>query len=184
MSAYALSDLVRAMRQIAAQANDGAEITTRLKEPARRLALAKEWLEPRFFQGNEAQGFEIFPLHEEPDHRLSVVVASLMPGRSLPPHNHRIWAMQIGIAGYETNVTWRRTDDGSRPGHAEIEEASRTIFGPGDIVAFLPDDIHSVVNASDELALSLNLYGLSYGYTHASRFDPIAKTESPLIPAP
>ncbi|HEY3919965.1 MAG TPA: hypothetical protein VGL83_19390 [Stellaceae bacterium] len=47
---------------------------------------------------------------------------------------------------------------------------------------FSPDDIHSVINESDEFALSLNLYGLSYGYTGASRFDPMAHTEGPLIP--
>jgi predicted metal-dependent enzyme (double-stranded beta helix superfamily) len=180
---YAPSDLVRDMRRITARTDDGNEIVRLLTAPARRLALAKGWLEPRFLQRDEAQGFAIYPLHEEPDHRLSVVVASLLPGRGLPPHNHRIWAMQIGIVGHETNVAWRRTDDGRRPGHAEIVEAGRTVFGPGEVVTFAPDDIHSVVNETDEIALSLNLYGLSYGYTHASRFDPIAQTESPLIPA-
>jgi len=180
---YAPSDLVRDMRRIAARTDDGSEIVRLLRAPARRLALAKGWLEPRFLQRDEAQGFAIYPLHEEPDHRLSVVVASLLPGRGLPPHNHRTWAMQIGIAGRETNVAWRRIDDGSRPGHAEIVEGRRTVFGPGDVIAFTPDDIHSVVNETGEIALSLNLYGLSYGYAHASRFDPIAQTESPLIPA-
>jgi predicted metal-dependent enzyme (double-stranded beta helix superfamily) len=179
---FSPADLVRIMRDIAARTSDGSEITRQLREPARRLALSKAWLEPRFFSRDEVQGFAIYPLHEEPDHSLSVVVASLLPGRALPPHDHRVWAMQIGMEGYETNVAWRRTDDRSRPGYAKIEEVGRTVFGPGDIVSFLPDDIHSVLNESDQLALSLNLYGLSYGYAHASRFDPVAMTESPLIP--
>ena len=127
---YTLGDLVREMRQVAAETDDPAEIAERLRAPARRLALARGWLEPRFFDRDEEQGFGIYSLHEEPDHRLSVVVASLLPGRSLPPHNHRTWALQVGIVGREINVSWRRTDDGSRPGFAEIEEAGRTVFGP------------------------------------------------------
>jgi predicted metal-dependent enzyme (double-stranded beta helix superfamily) len=178
---YAPSDLVRDMRKITSRTDDPAEILRRLRDPASRLALSRQWLERRFYGLNEAQGFDIYPLHEEADHTLSVVVASLLPGHSLPPHDHRTWALQVGIEGYDTNIDWRRTDDGSRPGYAVIEEAGRTIFGPGEVVSFMPNDIHSVVNESDQLCLSLNLYGLSYGYTHSRRFDPAARTEGPLI---
>jgi predicted metal-dependent enzyme (double-stranded beta helix superfamily) len=146
---YAPSDLVRDMRKITSRTDEPAEILRRLRDPASRLALSRQWLERRFYGLNEAQGFDIYPLHEEADHTLSVVVASLLPGHSLPPHDHRTWALQVGIEGYETNIDWRRTDDGSRPGYAVIEEAGRTIFGPGEVVSFMPNDIHSVVNESD-----------------------------------
>lgn len=180
---YGLSDLVAEMRRVtAAETSDPARIVARLAQPARRLALARDWLEPRFYQGNEAQGFEIFSLHEEPDHSLSVIVASLLPGRSLVPHNHNTWAIAVGIDGYETNIAWRRQDDGSRPGYAEIVPSSRGVFGPGEVLTFLPPDIHSVVNESDRLSLSLNLYGVSFAYAHSSQFDPLARTERPLIP--
>jgi hypothetical protein len=49
------------------------------------------------------------------------------------------------------------------------------------VVTFLPDDIHSVCNEGREVALSLNLYGLSYPYTGASQFDAARHTERPLI---
>jgi predicted metal-dependent enzyme (double-stranded beta helix superfamily) len=178
---YALADLVRDMRAVVADANGPAEIVARLVPPARRLALARGWLEPRFFAADPAQGFGIVALHEAEDHGLFVVVAALLPGRSLPPHNHRTWALQAGIVGTETNVSWRRTDDQTRPGYAVVEEAGRTVFGPGEVVTFLPDDIHSVSNEGREVALSLNLYGLSYPYTGASRFDPVHHTERPLL---
>ena len=44
------------------------------------------------------------------------------------------------------HVFWKRLDDGSRPGYAEIVEEGARVFGAGDVVTFMPDSIHSVVN--------------------------------------
>jgi predicted metal-dependent enzyme (double-stranded beta helix superfamily) len=183
MAQYGLSDLVRDMRLATAGANEPAEILRRLTAPARRLALSSVSLEPRFRECDAAQGFAVHCLPEEPDHSLSVVVASLLPGRSLMPHNHKTWALQVGVDSEEVNVSWRRIDDGARPGYAEIEETGRQSIGPGDVVAFMPEDIHSVINESGRLALSLNLYGVSYAYAHSEKFDPVALTARPLLSA-
>jgi predicted metal-dependent enzyme (double-stranded beta helix superfamily) len=181
-SVYSLTDLVRAMREVTARTADPDVIVRELGEPARRFARTPACRAPEFRHADATQGFGIFFLNEEPDHTLAVVVASLLPGRSLPPHNHRTWALAVGIDGSETNISWRRLDDGARPGYAEIVETGRQIAGPGDLLTFTPDDIHSVINETGAISLSLNLYGLSFPYTHASRFDPIARTEGPLIP--
>lgn len=180
--AETLADLVRTMREVTARTRDPRRIVEALGEPARCFARSPVCRRPDFHTADEAQGFGIFFLNEEPDHTLAVVVASLLPGRSLPPHNHRTWALAVGVEGSETNISWRRLDDGSRKGYAEIVETGRSIAGPGDLLTFAPDDIHSVVNETATLSLSLNLYGLSFPYTHASRFDPVARTEAPLIP--
>lgn len=181
---YSLADLVRDMRRVTAATGDPAAIAAALVEPAARLARATDWIEPRFYSCDAQAGFGITVLHEAPDHTLFVVVAALLPGRSLPPHNHRTWALQAGLVGDEVNVAWRRLDDGSKPGYADIEESGRTAFGPGEVLTFLPADIHSILNTTDETVLSLNMYGLAYGYTHSSKFDPAAKTEEPLVPEP
>jgi hypothetical protein len=60
-------------------------------------------------------------------------------------------------------------------------ETGRLSFGPGDVLAFMPEDIHSIVNASSQLALSLNLYGVSYAATQSEKFDPRAQTVKPLL---
>lgn len=181
-SPYSLADLVRTMREVTARTADVSRIVQQLGEPALRFAQTPACRAPEFRNADQTQGFGLFFLNEEPDHTLAVVVASLLPGRSLPAHNHRTWALAVGIDGSETNISWRRLDDGSRPGYAEIAETGRRVAGPGDLLTFTPDDIHSVVNETSEISLSLNLYGLSFPYTHASRFDPVARTESPLIP--
>ena len=41
--------------------------------------------------------------------------------------------------------------------------------------------IHSIVNASSRLALSLNLYGVSYAAAQSEKFDPQAQTVKPLL---
>jgi predicted metal-dependent enzyme (double-stranded beta helix superfamily) len=178
---YGLDDLVREMRAVTANTTLPADILRHLAAPARRLALEPSLLEPRFYDCDPTLGFAIHSLHEEPDHRLSVVLASLLPGRSLPPHNHKTWALQVGIESDSLNIAWRRTDDGSRPGHAELEETARLRFGRGDVLTFMPEDIHSIVNSSGRLALSLNLYGVSYAAAHSEKFDSLAQTVTPLL---
>jgi hypothetical protein len=58
-----------------------------------------------------------------------------------PPHNHGTWAVVAGVDGLEKNVFWKRVDDGSRPGYAEIVKAGEKVFGAGDVVTFLPESI-------------------------------------------
>jgi predicted metal-dependent enzyme (double-stranded beta helix superfamily) len=178
---YGLDDLVREMRRVTAKTKLPAEILRQLTAPARRLALEPSFLEPHFHDCDPAAGFAIHSLHEEADHSLSVVLAALLPGRELPPHNHKTWALQVGIESEALNLAWRRTDDGSRPGHADLDETGRLSFGPGDVLVFMPEDIHSIVNSSSRLALSLNLYGVSYAAAHSEKFDPRAHTVKPLL---
>jgi len=113
-------------------------------------------------------------LHRRPadDHALAVFAGAWLPGRGAPPHNHGTWAVVAGVVGRETNVFWRRTDDGSRPGYAAIVKAGEKVFGPGDVVTFLPDSIHSVTNDTDAVAVSLHVYGTHVNYTTRWQFDP------------
>jgi predicted metal-dependent enzyme (double-stranded beta helix superfamily) len=182
MAEFGLADLIAEMRKVTAASNNPSVIVKQLTGPARRLAMAEDWRERRFFAPSVTAEFANFPLHEEPDHTLSVVVTSLNPRCTLPAHNHKTWALQVGIEGAQVNIRWRRLDDGRRKGYAELDVSGRTEFGPGDVVTFLPDDIHSVANEGHELAVSLNLYGLSYAYTGASTFDTMARMEKPLMP--
>ncbi len=69
--------------------------------------------------------------------------------------------------------------NGSRSGYAELERMGEEVIGPGEVVAFLPDAIHSVVNETDKITLSLHVYGKHINYTERSQFDPETKTETP-----
>jgi predicted metal-dependent enzyme (double-stranded beta helix superfamily) len=72
-------------------------------------------------------------------------------------------------------------DDGTRPGYAEIRRNGEKLFGAGEVVAFLPHEIHSVVNETSVVTVSLHTYGKHLNYTGRSQFDPEARVEKPFL---
>ena len=176
---YSLSEYVGDLRAITAECTDDKEIIKKVRPLAQRLALAKSWLKDDHYQCNEEQGFGVHPLHEEPDHTLAVFAASWLPGRGVPPHNHGTWAVVAGVDGPERNGFWNRLDDGSRPGHAEIELRAEKTFDAGEVIALLPDHIHSVVNDTDRVTVSLHTYGMHVNFTQRIQYDTENNLELP-----
>ena len=178
--AYTLAEFIGHLRSIAADSRDPREIVGRVGPLARALALSRSWLEPKHYSGDAEQGFGIHVLHEEPDHTLLVFAAAWLPGRGAPPHNHGTWAVVTGVDGPERNTLWDRVDDGSRPGYAKIRKREEAVFGPGDVLVLMPDEIHSVVNESAQVTVSLHIYGYNLNLTKRSEFDPERDLERPV----
>ena len=172
MSSYTLAAYVEDLRAIARSTSDPGEIAALVRPMARELALARTWLEKAHYACDPQQGFGIHVLHEEPDHTLFVIAAAWLPGRGVAPHNHGTWAVVAGVDGPERNIFWRRVDDGSRPGHAEIRKVAEKDFGPGDVLTLLPDAIHSVRNVTGEVTVSLHTYGYNLNMSGRLQFDP------------
>ncbi|MGQ4807651.1 3-mercaptopropionate dioxygenase [Candidatus Entotheonellaceae bacterium PAL068K] len=181
VTVYTLSAFVQDLRAITAAVDDPQEIITRVSPRAQELALSKEWLQPRHYTCDPEQGFGVYLLHQEPDHTLAVFAISWLPGRGAPPHNHGTWAVVSGVDGLETNIFWQRQDDGSRPGYADVVWNGAKVFGAGEILAFLPHEIHSVTNDTDRVALSLHIYGMHLNHTGRSQFDVAQKREMPFL---
>jgi predicted metal-dependent enzyme (double-stranded beta helix superfamily) len=180
---YSLARFVEDLRGITARTRGHGQIIDQVAPLAVRLARSQEWLRPAHYGCDAAQGFGLHLLHEEPDHTLAVFAAAWLPGRGAPPHNHGTWAVVAGVEGAETNVYWKRVDDRSRPGYAELERAGEEVIAPGQVVAMLPDAIHSVRNETGRVTVSLHVYGMHLNHTGRSQFDPEAKTETPFIVA-
>ncbi len=174
---YELASFIADLRTITAATRDPREIVGRVRPLVRDLALARTWLQTKHYECDSAQGFGVHLLHEEPDHTLAIFAGAWLPGRGAPPHNHGTWAVVAGVDGPERNVFWKRLDDGSRPGYAEIVEEGARVFGAGDVVTFMPDSIHSVVNDTDRVTVSLHVYGKHVNYTTRSQFDPARRVE-------
>lgn len=178
---YGLSEFVANLRAITAGTKGHGAIIDRVRPLARRLALSKEWLDDRYYACDPEQGFGVHLLQEEPDHTLAVFAVAWLPRRGAPPHNHGTWAVVAGVDGPEKNVYWKRLDDGSRPGYAVIQKQGEETIGHGEVVSFLPDAIHSVVNETGAVTLSLHIYGRHLNYTNRSQFDPEKSAETPFI---
>ena len=176
---YGLDQFVEDMRTITSETSDDGEIVARVKPLAIRLAEDKSWLTDEHRNANNAQGAAVFLLHEEPDHSLAVFASAYSAGRGFPPHDHGTWAIVAGVEGIETDTYWRRVDNGSRDGYAELEQGVETPIAPGSASAMVTGEIHSVANKTAETTISLHVYGRHVGFIDRSQFDPESNVQEP-----
>ena len=137
------------------------------------------WLTPAMCRPDLEQGFGLHLLHEEDDHALATFVVSWLPRRGTTPHDHGTWAVVAGLDGAERNELWRRTDDRSRQGYAELVRIGERVFGADELLVMPSGVIHSVWNDTDRITVSLHVYGHHVNHTARSQFDPAARTETP-----
>jgi predicted metal-dependent enzyme (double-stranded beta helix superfamily) len=173
---YTLAQFVTDLKLISATYADTHTLLKEVKPLAVRLAASDDLYRKMNKQTDEEQGFGFQILHEEVDHTLAVALLSWLPGRGTPAHDHGTWGVVVGVEGDELNTFWKRVDDGSQPGHAELEKLSEKIFKPGEAIGLLPSIIHSVHNPSDQISVSLHVYGKNVNHTSRSRFDPEKRT--------
>ena len=108
------------------------------------------------------------------------LVSALPPGKSLV-HDHDTWAVIAGLDGKEENTIYKRLDDGSVAGQAVVEEDYKVVLGDGDGVAFMPTDIHSILNVSDIPTRHFHLYGKGFDQQKGRvSFDLEAGTTAPI----
>jgi 3-mercaptopropionate dioxygenase len=76
-----------------------------------------------------------------------------LPGQATPVHDHVTWCV-VGVhEGYEHETRYRIFDD-------VLVEDGRSVSGPGSVAGLLPPgDIHRVMNAGSDTAISLHVYG-------------------------
>jgi predicted metal-dependent enzyme (double-stranded beta helix superfamily) len=107
---------------------------------------------------------------------LTIFAAKWAPRMSIPPHNHRMWAL-IGIyAGREDNIFWKRPTSGS--GRGLTAGGARALFA-GDVAELPVDAIHSVTNPLPRFAGGLHLYGGDFFATERSQWNAETLAEEP-----
>ena len=179
---YSIPQLVADVKRVCAQCDDERQILSQVRPLARRAALSKStWLEDRMYEADLTQGFGVHLLHEEPDHTIAILALAWLPDRGAPPHDHGTWAVVAGVEGPEKNEFFERADDRKRPGHAELKKIGEKVCDVGDVVALPQGTIHSVWNESEQVSLSLHIYGKHINHTGRSQFDLQKQTETPFI---
>ena len=124
----------------------------------------------------------MYRLSEDADHRFALYVVAPPPGGFAPPHDHSTWAVIAGVHGRENNKLYRRTDDGSVPGHATIEPSGEIDVVPGTAVTLMPDDIHSIHLGPDGPHANLHLYGMSVEHCPERRMFSRSKNTVKVFP--
>jgi predicted metal-dependent enzyme (double-stranded beta helix superfamily) len=178
---YALDQFVADLQTAAANINDTKALLKHLKPKVEALAQSPDLLARVDKTIDAAQGFSFNLLHEEPDHSLAVSLFSWSPRFATPVHDHRTWGIVVGVIGDEVNVFYRRNDDGQTDGHAELSQLSEISLKPGEALLLMPDIIHAVRNDSDEVSVSLHVYGKHINHTGRSRYDADKQTIAPWV---
>ena len=175
MITYSVDEFVNDLRLITQKQTTDSVIIQKVIPLAKRLASETDWSAEYFRSCDETQGFGITILNEDEDNALMVETICWLPGRGVAPHDHQTWGVVVGIYGQETNVNWKRHDDGSMVGFAELTVEEEIVVGAGESCFFSPNDIHSVRNSGETPSLSLHVYGFSPGSRNRSEFDPLNK---------
>jgi ferredoxin/predicted metal-dependent enzyme (double-stranded beta helix superfamily) len=98
-------------------------------------------------------------LVEEDGDGLGLYLTIGLPGKEAAPHCHGIWCVNASLAGRELHQFYRRTDDGTRPGYAMVEEIGQSLVTPGLGMIMMDQSIHATKVLGDEPAWGLALYG-------------------------
>jgi predicted metal-dependent enzyme (double-stranded beta helix superfamily) len=92
---------------------------------------------------------------------LSVTAVVWGPGDHAAPHDHRTWGM-IGVMDNAlTETRFRRIDDRSRDGYAQLEQDRCALVKPGEVSLLIPgvDEIHQMDNFTDRPTVEVHVYG-------------------------
>jgi predicted metal-dependent enzyme (double-stranded beta helix superfamily) len=178
---YSLDQYLHDLRTITAEETDPVRITDRVVPLARKFAQATGWFRPEYRECDVEQGFGVHVLHEEPNHDLAVFLISWLPNRGTTPHNHKTWAVVVGMEGQEQEVNYNRLDDGSKRGYADLKRSGEQVMTAGDVACCYPEHIHSVWNVGKDISMSLHTYGRHINYTGRSEFDLEHKREKPYL---
>ena len=154
----ACAALLRQARSILAREGVTPSALHALKLKLTALARRTELFPSSDFAMPEAQGRNhVLAVADDDGPGLYLTIS--LPGKEAAPHDHGVWCVNAAISGRERHVMWRRSDDGTKPGFATVQQTGEVIVEPGNGFAMADHDIHSTAVMGDEPAIGLALYG-------------------------
>ncbi|MCF5242139.1 cysteine dioxygenase, partial [Pseudomonas syringae] len=117
----------------------------------------------------DANRYQQFLLHADPQQRFSVVSFVWGPGQRTPIHDHRVWGLIGMLRGAEHSQGYVRNTQG------RFETSGPSIrLQPGQVEALSPhsNDVHQVSNAfDDQVSISIHVYGADIGTVKRAVYD-------------
>ncbi len=83
------------------------------------------------------------------------------PGDHAGPHDHHTWGMIGVLENALTETRFRRVDDRTKEGYAQLEQDRDHLVKPGELTLLIPevDEIHQMDNFTDRPTVEIHCYG-------------------------
>lgn len=166
MSDAPLRDFVRGMTELVTAAPSEDVLLDQGRTLLAELVADDAWL-PAAFATARADRYAQYLLHCDPLERFSVVSFVWGPGQRTPVHDHTVWGLVGVLRGAERAEAFELRD-----GLPHDLGRSQTMTA-GQIEAVSPTigDWHRVTNASDDVSISIHVYGGNVGKLRRHRLD-------------
>lgn len=118
------------------------------------------WCEDEFPAPTDGKVHTRYLVSQDDDDSYALYLNVMHTGKVAPPHNHTTWACIASVEGEEYNYIYKTEEDGPLvPGDRAIHLDETIVVEPGQGVALMPDDIHSIAINEGMSTRHLHLYG-------------------------
>ena len=167
---YTLQQFIEDLASISARYQEQEKIVAVAKPLLAELVKDSNCIEPQFkCHGGKAYGR--YMLHRAPLFNVTSVVWG--PGDGAKAHNHDTWGL-VGVVENELQETrFKRRDDGSKEGYAELETTGVNNNKAGMVSTLVaPDnDIHEMLNITQMNTVEVHVYGKDLANMQRLQFD-------------
>lgn len=161
-----LRTFVRSMTELVTGTSDEAVLLTGGRELLAELIRDDGWLADEYATARPDR-YAQYLLHCDPLERFSMVSFVWGPGQRTPVHNHTVWGLVGVLRGSELSEEYALRDGlPVGPGKSQV-----MAHGQIDAVSPTVGDWHRVTNTSEDVSISIHVYGGNVGSLHRSKLD-------------
>jgi len=167
---YSLADFVQDLDRITRAESSQANLIAAAKPLLAELVQNPNCIEPRFKQ-HWGKIYGRYMLHRAPLFNVTSVVWG--PGDGAKAHNHETWGL-VGVLENELQESrFRRRDDGTKEGWADLEVTAVNSNKAGMVSTLLApdDDIHEMLNVTQKNTVEVHVYGKDLANMQRLQFD-------------
>ncbi|MGI9125948.1 MAG: hypothetical protein ACR2JM_14510, partial [Mycobacterium sp.] len=157
---------VRGLTELVDTTAEEAAVLDRGRDLLAELVSDDGWL-PQEYATARSDRYAQYLLHCDPLERFSMVSFVWGPGQRTPVHNHTVWGLVGMLRGREQSEEYELRDG------LPVGTGRSAVMKPGEVDAVSPTlgDWHRVTNTSDDVSISIHVYGGNIGAIHRSKLD-------------
>ena len=167
---YSLQEFIEDLDRITRSETSQEHIVAKAKPLLAKLIVQRDCIDEKYTRRG-ATAYGRYMLHRAPLFNVSSVVWA--PGDNAKAHNHDTWGL-VGVIENEIQETrFRRNDDGTRAGYADLEVTGVVSNKAGMVSCLVApvDDIHEMNNVTDRNTVEIHVYGKDLTDMPRLRFD-------------